>query len=82
MALLTLTDIDFDSVARVKNALDALDPQDYVTLAQLLKSDYHSGVSSVPTGDVLLVRENKQMLNFITLTLDGELLLEGDLCLA
>lgn len=51
-----------------------------VTLKRLTE-DYHSGVSFIPSTDELLVRENKQMSVCMMLDLEGDLNLEGDLCL-
>ena len=46
-----------------------------------LTEDYHSGVSFVPSGETLLVRQNKQVHNCIMLDLEGDIDLEGDMCL-
>lgn len=44
--------------------------------------DYHSGVSIVPDGKHLIIREGKQMINFTMLTIDGDITIDGDLWLA
>lgn len=46
-------------------------------------TDVHSGLSKIPAGDTVRIEANKQMLNFFTgLTIDGDLILDGDLWLA
>ena len=44
--------------------------------------DFHSGYNTIITSQVVIVNEYKQMINFIGLTLDGTLTLDGDLWLA
>lgn len=44
-------------------------------------SDYHSGVDLIESDCTLVIKENKQMINFTELVLNGDLILEGDLWL-
>ena len=55
--------------------LKSLDYQNKVDYIE----EYHSGRSLISTGETVIIRDNKQMINFTQLTLDGDLCLEGDL---
>jgi hypothetical protein len=44
--------------------------------------DFHSGYSVIQASQSVAVSEFKQMINFIMLTIDGDLTLDGDLWLA
>ena len=46
------------------------------------RKDYHSGDSVIETGETLIIKEDKQMINFTILVIDGDLVIEGDLWLA
>ncbi len=63
-------------VSEMKSGQDTIDP------IYLTASDYHSGYNNIATSQVVIVNEYKQMINFIGLTLDGTLTLDGDLWLA
>lgn len=64
---------------------------DYSTekdLAEMLKTlgggafDFHSGFSIVEDGEAITINDLKQMTNFTALSIDGDLILDGDLWLA
>lgn len=52
------------------------------TLSGVSADDFHSGYNTIQIGQTVTVKEFKQMINFIGLTLDGTLTLDGDLWLA
>jgi len=47
-----------------------------------IDSDYQSGVTLIEENCTLVIKENKQMINFTSLTIDGDLILDGDLWVA
>lgn len=52
---------------------------DYFKSASMVSDkDFHSGFYNIPSSDSVTIEENKQSVTFGLLTLDGELLIEGE----
>lgn len=47
-----------------------------------IELDFHSGFSEILSSESFIIRSRKQSINFVMLTLDGNLTLDGDLWLA
>ena len=85
MPIKILTDLDFDGVGRMTNLPDPINDGDAVnkrSIASIQALDFLSGVSEILSTESFIIKERRQSTNFIMLTLNGELTLDGDLWLA
>lgn len=74
--------ISFKARQRLRQRLQNIEDADEILNAIESEEDYHSGYSLIEQGKNIIIRQNKQMINFTSLTIEGIITIEGDLWLA
>ena len=85
MVTKVFTELDFDKVGKIINLPDPINDGDAVSkkfLENAQTLDFFSGISEIKEEEKFIIKERRQSTNFMMLTLDGELTLDGDLWLA